>query len=138
MSLHNGLTPLTRTETIEAIDVIIAEEGEELFGGREQLLGQGVVVVGHSFGSIIATWLITHRPNLVSQLVLIDPVCLLLFLPDVCCNFLYRSPQSIMEVLIAFVSVELTISNTLRRHFWWYEVRRRRGGREGPVVVLVE
>jgi len=131
MSL-DSLIPLTRVQTLAAIDAIISEEDHH---GE---LTQGAVVAGHSFGSIIATWLVMHRPDLVSQIVLIDPVCLLLFLPDVCFNFLYRSPQSLMELLIAvFASGEMTVSNTLRRHFWWYEVRRRTTAIIGSSIVTV-
>ncbi|CAM9438285.1 unnamed protein product, partial [Hapterophycus canaliculatus] len=37
---------------------------------------------GHSFGSISVSWMARRKPHLVSQLVLLDPACLLLFLAD--------------------------------------------------------
>lgn len=78
-------------------------------------------LIGHSFGSITAGWVVKVKPELVSHLTLLDPVSLLLCLPDVAFNFIYRKPSNIMEWLIHLVaSRELTISHTLHRNFWWY------------------
>jgi pimeloyl-ACP methyl ester carboxylesterase len=49
-----------------------------------------VSVVGHSFGSITSGWLVNRYPSVVSHLTLVDPVSLLLALPDVAFKFLYR------------------------------------------------
>ena len=82
-------------------------------------------VAGHSFGSIVAGWAAAAFPSQVQQLVLIDPVCLLLCLPDVAVNFLYRSPpanlfhRTLKDLLDP--SSEITVSHALRRHFWWYQ-----------------
>jgi hypothetical protein len=48
-------------------------------------------VVGHSFGSCPITWLI-HSPyaHYIRQIVLVDPVSILLHEPDVVTNFLYK------------------------------------------------
>lgn len=40
---------------------------------------QGMCVSGHSFGSIVAGWMAKALHDKVKQLVLIDPVCLLLW-----------------------------------------------------------
>jgi pimeloyl-ACP methyl ester carboxylesterase len=78
-------------------------------------------LIGHSFGSITSGWIVKVKPELVSHLTLLDPVSLLLCLPDVAFNFIYRKPTSLMEWLILIVaSRELTISHTLHRNFWWY------------------
>jgi hypothetical protein len=80
-----------------------------------------VSVVGHSFGTITAGWLVKHQPEIVSHLTLIDPVSLLLGLPDVAYSFLYKKPKSFIEwIIYIFGSRELTISHTLHRQFWWY------------------
>lgn len=61
------------------------------------------------------------HPELVCNITLIDPVSLLLALPDVAYNFLYRKPSTMMEYIIYFTaSREITISHTLHRNFWWY------------------
>lgn len=80
------------------------------------------IIAGHSFGSVKVSWLVAHRPDLVAQIVLLDPVCILLMLPDVCYNFLYRRPISWYEhVIYHLAAQELTIANAIRRHFWWSE-----------------
>lgn len=58
---------------------------------------------------------------MVGSTVLIDPVCFLLFLPDVAYNFVYRKPKTIITRLINLLaSRELYTANALFRHFWWY------------------
>lgn len=52
-----------------------------------------VVVLGHSFGSVMASWVAREAPGLVAGLGLLDPIGVLLFLPDVCHNFIYRVPK---------------------------------------------
>lgn len=80
-----------------------------------------VSIVGHSFGTISAGWMATLRPDLVSHLILMDPVSLLLSLPDVAYNFLYRPPKKLIEWLIYLSAArEITISHMLHRHFSWY------------------
>ncbi len=80
-----------------------------------------VSVVGHSFGSISAGWLVSLHPEVVSHLTLLDPVSLLLALPDVAYNFLYRKPSTLTEWIIYWAAArEITISNMLFRHFAWY------------------
>lgn len=81
-------------------------------------------VVGHSYGTVLATWLVHARPDVVAQLTLMDAVCLLLALPEVAYNFLHRPPKTPHEwVIHVLASREISISHVLRRHFWWYKVR---------------
>lgn len=80
-----------------------------------------VSLVGHSFGSITAGWFLKSFPDSVSHLTLIDPVSLMLALPDVAYNYLYRPPSSIMQWILMRTSKDVTISNCLRRNFWWYK-----------------
>jgi pimeloyl-ACP methyl ester carboxylesterase len=80
-------------------------------------------VMGHSFGSIVAKVIACSNEN-IKQLILVDPVCLLLCLPDVAYNFLYWEPISRFAKFAYHhlgLRGEITISNALRRHFWWYE-----------------
>ena len=97
-----------------------------------------VSLVGHSFGSCPITWLL-HSPlrNRIKQLVLLDPVTILLSEPDVMNNFLYsRQVQFIpnkgstkLETILQSIgrtkirllaSSELFTEYYLRRHFSWY------------------
>jgi pimeloyl-ACP methyl ester carboxylesterase len=81
-----------------------------------------VNLVGHSFGTITTGWFVTRHPSYVSHITLIDPVSLLLSQPEVAFNFLYRKPSTLMEWGIHLAaSMEITIANSLRRNFWWYQ-----------------
>ena len=59
-------------------------------------------VAGHSFGSLCAAWVTKHLRSSVKQLILLDPVSLLLGLPDVCYNFLHKKPKTVMEYILYF------------------------------------
>ena len=79
-----------------------------------------VIFVGHSYGSLLASWFVKCYPHMLLSVVLIDPICFLLFTPHLCFNFLYRPPVSPMHhMLNFFVARELFIAHTLHRHFFW-------------------
>ncbi|KAI8849699.1 Alpha/Beta hydrolase protein [Chytridium lagenaria] len=80
------------------------------------------VWMGHSLGSVICSWMCKLRPQLMSQVIFIDPIVFALYEPDVAYNFLYRNPSNGFQLLMWFLaSQELYISHALRRHFWWYQ-----------------
>lgn len=104
------MEPPSRERMVRAVTKALARHGV-----------QKACVAGHSFGTVCCAWLVDLAPQVVAQLVLLDPVSILLALPDVASNFLYRSPRSLMEHIIHLgASSEIGINNTLRRHFWWY------------------
>jgi hypothetical protein len=100
-----------------------------------------ICVCGHSFGSIYAGWVLRGLPSLVKQAAFVDPVCLLLCLPTVSYAFLYKrfSPvhdhhnqelrglswrdaltRLVLEAIVYYgMAREVTVSNAIRRHFWW-------------------
>jgi hypothetical protein len=83
-----------------------------------------VVLVSHSFGTVVATHLLKtpSTAHLVGPMVLIDPVSILLHLPDVAYNFTRRKPQRANEhQLYYFASMDMGVSHTLARHFFWSE-----------------
>jgi pimeloyl-ACP methyl ester carboxylesterase len=82
-----------------------------------------VSVVGHSFGTCPITWLIHHSAlkHRIRQIVLVDPVSILLSEPDVMTNFLYqRKALEKRSFRIGVVSNEIFTEHYLRRHFSWY------------------
>lgn len=83
---------------------------------------QPFVLVAHSYGSVLATHVL-RDPELgprVQGLVLLDPVSLLLHLPDVAFNFTRRVPKRANEwELWYFASMDPGIAWTLGRHFVW-------------------
>lgn len=83
-----------------------------------------VVLVSHSYGSVVSTHLLKDPVTnpMMGPLVLIDPVSILLHLPDVAYNFTRRKPQHANEFqLHYFASMDMSVSHTLSRHFFWSE-----------------
>lgn len=83
-----------------------------------------VVLVSHSYGTVISTHLL--KSPLVSEKiaasVLIDPVSILLHRPDVAYNFTRRIPYHANEwQLFYFASMDMGVSHALSRHFFWSE-----------------
>lgn len=83
-----------------------------------------VVLVSHSYGTVISTHLLQSAmtTNLAGPVLLIDPVCFMLHLPDVAYNFTCRKPARANEhQLHYFASKDLGVAHTLSRHFFWSE-----------------
>lgn len=83
-----------------------------------------VVLVSHSYGTVISTHLLQHpaTQNSIGPIVLIDPVSILLHLPDVAYNFTRRVPYHANEhQLYYFASMDMGVSHTLARNFFWIE-----------------
>lgn len=79
--------------------------------------------LGHSYGSIVITWVIRARPHYVNKVNLVDPVCFALWEPDLIRNFLYNSNPTgpIHHLAQYFVAKDLLVASTLFRHFWWLQ-----------------
>lgn len=83
-----------------------------------------VVLVAHSYGTFISTPLLKTPSTaaLIGPVVLVDPVSILLHLPDVAYNFTRRKPKRANEYqLWYFACKDLGVSHTLARHFFWSE-----------------
>lgn len=82
------------------------------------------VLVSHSYGSVISTHIISN-PSLgpmVASMVLIDPVSILLHMPDVAYNFTRRQPKRANEwQLWYFASMDPGVAHSLGRRFFWNE-----------------
>eukprot|EP00591_Stephanopyxis_turris_P017346 CAMPEP_0195536784 /NCGR_PEP_ID=MMETSP0794_2-20130614/46714_1 /TAXON_ID=515487 /ORGANISM="Stephanopyxis turris, Strain CCMP 815" /LENGTH=186 /DNA_ID=CAMNT_0040670309 /DNA_START=390 /DNA_END=950 /DNA_ORIENTATION=+ len=83
------------------------------------------VLCGHSFGSCQVTWMLHAAPSRIKQIVLLDPVALMLSNPDVMVNFLYKHQSQARRtvkdtVIYLMASTEICIEHYLRRHFSWY------------------
>ncbi|KAF2185779.1 hypothetical protein K469DRAFT_726555 [Zopfia rhizophila CBS 207.26] len=83
-----------------------------------------VTLVSHSYGSFIATHLL-QDPELsgqIASIIIVDPVSILLHLPDVAYNFTVRKPNRANEwQLWYFASKDVGVAHTLSRHFFWSE-----------------
>ncbi|KAG8681426.1 hypothetical protein FRC11_001126, partial [Ceratobasidium sp. 423] len=83
-------------------------------------------LAAHSYGTGLASALI--RPNPTSTLpkpkstTLLDPIPILLHLPSVARNFLYRQPQRANEhEIYYFACTDMGVAHALARHFFWTE-----------------
>mmetsp|Transcript_63000 Transcript_63000/g.130931 ORF Transcript_63000/g.130931 Transcript_63000/m.130931 type:complete len:606 (+) Transcript_63000:154-1971(+) len=74
--------------------------------------------MGHSYGSVMLSWMLQHMPARVAGLVFIDPIVLMLNLKNTLYNFLYR--QGDANKISYLVGTELFVNYALRRNFWWY------------------
>lgn len=64
-----------RSEPLEGIQHSISSYASWILAFIDQVIRQPVHLVGHSFGSIISSYAALARPQLVSQLSLINPIC---------------------------------------------------------------
>ncbi|KAI0810180.1 hypothetical protein GGR55DRAFT_128304 [Xylaria sp. FL0064] len=103
--------PLNQAEFISQITLILAAHGWDQFS-----------VLGHSYGTVLATHML-KSPSLsprIQSIVLVDPVCILLHLPDVAYNFTRRKPRRANEYLLwYFASMDPGVAHCLGRHFFW-------------------
>ncbi|TVY33072.1 hypothetical protein LOCC1_G008870 [Lachnellula occidentalis] len=109
---HNALS---RQDMCAEIDQILLKH----FGPDQKF-----VLVSHSYGTVVTTHLL-KTPSIakrIGSVVLIDPVSILLHLPDVAYNFTRRKPTHANEhQLYYFASMDMGVSHTLSRHFFWNE-----------------
>ncbi|KAI8955000.1 hypothetical protein F4801DRAFT_587176 [Xylaria longipes] len=103
--------PLSQTEFLAQITLLLDAHGWDQFA-----------VLGHSFGTVLATYMV-KSPSLgprIQSIVLVDPVCILLHLPDVAYNFTRRKPRRANEYMLWwFASMDPGVAHTLGRHFFW-------------------
>ncbi|TIA95779.1 hypothetical protein E3P96_03759 [Wallemia ichthyophaga] len=103
------LRPITREEASEGLNGVLRRVG-----------ATSTDIVSHSFGTIAHTHILKDAPGLVRKSVLLDPVTFCLWEGDLCYRFLYRVPQTAMELLMHyFVATETGLANTLQRSFSW-------------------
>lgn len=101
----------TRSEFLEQITTILDHHH-----------WKDVTLVSHSYGSVLVTHML-HSPTLqhrVKSIVLIDPVTIMLHLPNVAYNFTRRLPRRANEwQLWYFASTDPGVALSLGRHFFW-------------------
>eukprot|EP00928_Gymnodinium_smaydae_P012315 TRINITY_DN14473_c0_g1_i1.p1 TRINITY_DN14473_c0_g1~~TRINITY_DN14473_c0_g1_i1.p1 ORF type:complete len:471 (+),score=40.17 TRINITY_DN14473_c0_g1_i1:104-1516(+) len=79
------------------------------------------VILGHSVGTCPAVWILERPFVEIAGVVLVDPIVVLLTLPDVAFSFLYRAPRCLFDWLcFLWCSSEPGISLFFRRRFFWY------------------
>ena len=103
----------TRAQSLEQLTAILDFHGYDRF-----------VLCSHSYGSVLSTHILNNSAlaSRVSSTLLVDPVTVLLHMPDVAYNFTVRNPKTAAEwELWYFASKDPCIAHTLGRHFFWSE-----------------
>jgi pimeloyl-ACP methyl ester carboxylesterase len=78
--------------------------------------------MAHSLGTFVFAAVQRLQPALIAGVVLVDPVCFMLWEPDLLRNFCYCKPETPMQIIQHYhISRELSISHYFHRHFWWHE-----------------
>ncbi|KAJ9057622.1 hypothetical protein DSO57_1020754 [Entomophthora muscae] len=79
--------------------------------------------IGHSYGTVIAGWVVKNRPHYIRKLVLVDPICFRVW--DVSCfkTVFYSPPDSFESNLfwIMFAS-DPTLARGISRHVNWFDI----------------
>lgn len=79
-------------------------------------------IAAHSYGSVATSYILRDDTlsSKVTSVMLVDPVTIMLHMPDVAFNFTRRSPQKANEwQLWYFASTDPTVAHCLARHFFW-------------------
>ncbi|KAI0828100.1 hypothetical protein F5Y06DRAFT_283315 [Hypoxylon sp. FL0890] len=103
--------PLRRPEFLRQIATILDVHGWDRF-----------VLVSHSYGSALASHMLRSEDlaDRIASVVLIDPVTILLHLPNVAYNFTRRRPRAANEwQLWYFASMDPGVAYCLGRFFFW-------------------
>ncbi|ORY93832.1 Alpha/Beta hydrolase protein [Syncephalastrum racemosum] len=80
------------------------------------------VILAHSLGTVIATWVALRAPQRLAGMILVDPVCFLLNYHHIAFNILHRVPQRWIESFFQYGAMrELSISHYISRQFYWYQ-----------------
>lgn len=106
-------SPLDREQFLEQMESILERHQINRF-----------LLSAHSYGSVLASHMLQSETfsSRIQSVVLIDPVSLLLHLPDVAYNFTRRQPRKASEwQLWYFASMDPGVAHTLGRHFFWRE-----------------
>ena len=108
--------PLSRAEFLRQVTAILASHEDDEDGW------ENFVLASHSYGSVLATHMFRSEvlgPRIAAA-VLVDPVSILLHLPDVAFNFTRRRPRRANEWLLwYFASMDPGVAHCLGRHFFW-------------------
>jgi len=89
----------------------------------EKHLIDQISLVGHSWGTFIAGWIIKTIPSKICHLTLVDPISTFVPYPETSYEVCYKPPTSLDDYLLYyFLRTDLTVGHTLARHFAWYNM----------------
>ena len=81
-----------------------------------------VLLMGHSWGTFWASWIINGIPHKVSHLTMIDPLSNFIYLPETTYYICYKPPITLVEyVIYYFIRNDLAVSTSLH-NVRWYDI----------------
>ena len=111
---RTAMTPSSRTLHGAGLGAAVKDAVVAAVGICRRHRVRRAAFLGHSFGSVPLAWMVDSGSSLVAQLLLLDPVSVMLAVPIVTLNFLYRRPRGLIQWLIYLAAAsELGISYTL-------------------------
>lgn len=111
----NFSRPMTKEGVVKT-----ARDAEERLRAARGGMARSCIIFGHSLGSCAAAQLIEEPPTTIAGVALIDPVSILLMLPDVAHGFLHRIPQTLFDwFCFLWCATEPGIAQYFRRRFFW-------------------
>ena len=116
VSLHVAPNVPSIDEHVGAVQQILDENGFD-----------GAIIIGHSFGTTVMSWLVQAMPTRIAGAVFLDPVVFMLHLRDISFNWMYGSCTNVghklegsgVEDIFGIVKTELFAANAVQRHFNW-------------------
>lgn len=84
------------------------------------------VLVAHSYGTMVATRLLRRWPELIHNLVLLDPANMVLVAPDTLYNFIYHPPRRhsweawAKDIVRIIANRDPGLATTFCRKFFWH------------------
>jgi pimeloyl-ACP methyl ester carboxylesterase len=79
------------------------------------------ILVGHSLGSQIVSWVNKFHPKSVKKSILIDSTCFCLWTHQVAYSFLYKPLDGIQRLIQCISSTEYSTAHFLHRYMVWYD-----------------
>jgi pimeloyl-ACP methyl ester carboxylesterase len=126
MRITKGILP--RREMLAEILKILDYHGWDKF-----------VIVGHSYGSIIATHLLQRLGDTdrVGPLLLVDPVTISIHWGGISYSFLYRHPRKASEwQLYYFACMDMCVAHSITRRFDWSENVMWKDDMKGRIMTV--
>eukprot|EP01024_Parvocaulis_polyphysoides_P041496 TRINITY_DN38048_c0_g1_i2.p1 TRINITY_DN38048_c0_g1~~TRINITY_DN38048_c0_g1_i2.p1 ORF type:complete len:336 (+),score=22.50 TRINITY_DN38048_c0_g1_i2:55-1008(+) len=83
-------------------------------------------VIGHSYGTFVASTLVNRYSHLVESICLIDPVCMMICEPTLVANFIYKGfgyGASILDYVRFFYARDLSVAEGLCRNAYWTAIQ---------------
>ncbi len=66
-------------------------------------INQKVTVISHSWGTMIASWIVRLSPHRIQHFTMIDPIALNLMFPETTYVFVYQPPEQLLHYVINYL-----------------------------------